>query len=166
VKLSERLAQAEESAPRGTAPATTRRTVVSAPRRTATSRPTTAARRKNGAARTPAPIEGLDDLRAKVRSVVVERLGPTLADGDVDDETLRKELGTALDESLRGSRVSVPPSERAAFLDSTLEEMLGWGVLTPLMDDPTVTEIMCNGPHEVWVERAGRIEPTDVRFPN
>jgi pilus assembly protein CpaF len=59
----------------------------------------------------------------------------------------------------------VPPSERAEFLDSTLAEMLGWGVLTPLMDDPSITEIMCNGPHEVWVERAGKIETTDVRFP-
>ena len=44
--------------------------------------------------------------------------------------------------------------------------MLGWGALTPLMDDPTVTEIMCNGSHEVFVERAGIIEPTDVRFPS
>ena len=44
--------------------------------------------------------------------------------------------------------------------------MLGWGVLTPLMDDPTVTEVMCNGVDEVWVEREGRLERTDVRFPS
>jgi pilus assembly protein CpaF len=175
VKLSERLAQTDGAATpvpvqRDAESATKRRTIVAAQRRTATrtaqrtSAPAT--RRKSSTTRPAAPIEGLDDLRAQVRATVVDRLGPTLADGDVDEERLLKELSTALDEATRASRVTVAPSERANFLESTLAEMLGWGVLTPLMDDDSVTEIMCNGPHEVWVERSGVIESTDVRFPS
>ncbi|MGH9164758.1 MAG: CpaF family protein, partial [Acidimicrobiales bacterium] len=50
------------------------------------------------------------------------------------------------------------------FLDSLVADMLGYGPLTALMDDPDVTEIMCNAKDEIWVERRGRIEATEVRF--
>jgi pilus assembly protein CpaF len=175
VKLSERLAQADKARPARAArePAAhteapeQRPPAARTPTRVTPARTTPVARRRGAtSARPTAPIEGLDDLRAQVRADVVDRLGPTLADGDVDESRLLTELESALDTAVRRSRVSVAPSERAAFLDSTLAEMLGWGVLTPLMDDPTVTEIMCNGLHEVFVERGGIIEPTDVRFPS
>jgi pilus assembly protein CpaF len=122
-------------------------------------------RRKNDR-RPSTELEGVDGLKATVRAIVIDRLGPTLARGDVDDARLRSELETALTEAQRSSRTTIPPSERAEFLDSTMADMLGWGALTPLMDDPSVTEIMCNRPDEVWVERDGRIEPAGVRFPS
>jgi pilus assembly protein CpaF len=45
-----------------------------------------------------------------------------------------------------------------------IDEAIGLGVLEPLLADPSITEIMVNGPGDVWVERDGRIEPADVRF--
>lgn len=42
----------------------------------------------------------------------------------------------------------------------------GYGPLTPLMSDPEVTDILVNGPDEVWVERAGRLQRSDVSFEN
>jgi pilus assembly protein CpaF len=108
----------------------------------------------------------LDDLRTKVRTAVVSELGPRLADSSVDDEELRGLLTKQLERSLRTSTTTVSPAERAEFIEATLADMLGWGVLTPLMADPTVTEVMCNGPDHVYVERAGRVELSDVRFPS
>jgi pilus assembly protein CpaF len=122
--------------------------------------------RRKGDRRSGTELVGVDGLKASVRAIVIDRLGPTLARGDVDDARLRAELETALIEAQRSSRTTIPPSEREEFLDSTLADMLGWGALTPLMDDPSITEIMCNRPDEVWVERAGKIEPAGVRFPS
>ncbi|WP_019634358.1 CpaF family protein [Actinomadura atramentaria] len=54
--------------------------------------------------------------------------------------------------------------ERAMLIRRIVDEALGLGVLEPLLDDPTVTEIMVNGPDSVYVERGGRITRTDLAF--
>jgi pilus assembly protein CpaF len=55
-------------------------------------------------------------------------------------------------------------SQRTALIRRIVDEAIGLGVLEPLLADDTVTEIMVNGPSEVWVERDGRVEPTGVSF--
>ncbi len=120
---------------------------------------------RRATSRLPVPeLSGLEALRAKVRSAVVAELGPRLTSAAIDDGAVRRLIEHHLDQAARSSKVSVGPTERAAFIDSTLSEMLGWGVLSPLMADPAVTEIMVNGLSSVWVERHGVIERSDVRF--
>ena len=53
---------------------------------------------------------------------------------------------------------------RARLVTRIAERSAGLGPLEPLLADPAVDEVMVNGPGQVWVERAGRIEPTGVRF--
>lgn len=55
-------------------------------------------------------------------------------------------------------------SQRSALIRRVIDEAVGLGVLEPLLADQSVTEIMVNGSHAVWVERDGRIEPTDFHF--
>jgi pilus assembly protein CpaF len=57
-------------------------------------------------------------------------------------------------------------SQRTALIRRVIDEAIGLGVLEPLLADESVTEIMVNGPDSVFVERAGRIEPTGIRFTN
>jgi pilus assembly protein CpaF len=54
--------------------------------------------------------------------------------------------------------------ERSSLIRQVVDEALGLGVLEPLLADETVTEIMVNGPHSVFVERNGRLEQIDARF--
>lgn len=56
------------------------------------------------------------------------------------------------------------PAQRDALLDAVNDEALGLGPIAPLLRDPTVSEVMINGPDRVFVERGGRLESTDVRF--
>jgi len=56
------------------------------------------------------------------------------------------------------------PDTRAELARRVAERSFGLGPLQPLLEDPTVDEIMVAGPGRVWVERAGRIEPAGVRF--
>ncbi|GAA0483675.1 CpaF family protein [Streptomyces sp. NPDC046215] len=55
-------------------------------------------------------------------------------------------------------------AERDRLIRRVVDEALGLGVLEPLLEDPTVTEIMVNGPDQIFVERAGRVELVPVRF--
>src|SRR6185312_15324372 len=55
-------------------------------------------------------------------------------------------------------------SQRSGLIRRVIDEAIGLGVLEPLLADPSVTEIMVNGPGDVWVERDGQIEPADVHF--
>jgi pilus assembly protein CpaF len=108
----------------------------------------------------------LDELRTTVRDGVVRDVGPRLVEGAVDDDQIRALIEKHLDRALRTSSVAISPAERNKFVGATLADMVGWGVLTPLMADPAVTEVMCNGANTVYVEREGVIQDTDVRFPS
>ena len=55
-------------------------------------------------------------------------------------------------------------SERSQLIRRVVDEALGLGVLEPLLEDASITEIMVNGPDQVFVERAGRVEQVPVRF--
>jgi pilus assembly protein CpaF len=57
-------------------------------------------------------------------------------------------------------------SDRAKLLDWVVADILGYGPLEPLLDDPSITEVMANGPDNVYVERYGIIEKTNVTFEN
>jgi len=54
--------------------------------------------------------------------------------------------------------------ERSSLIRRVIDEAIGLGVLEPLLADPTVTEIMVNGPDDVWLEKAGRLEKSAITF--
>ena len=55
-------------------------------------------------------------------------------------------------------------AERTRLIRRVIDEAIGLGVLEPLLADPSVTEIMVNGPDEVYVERDGRLERAEITF--
>ena len=57
-------------------------------------------------------------------------------------------------------------SNRAKLLDWVVADILGYGPLEPLLQDPSITEVMANGPDNVYIERYGMIEKTNVTFEN
>src|ERR1700745_4320465 len=54
--------------------------------------------------------------------------------------------------------------EREKLIEEVLDETLGFGPLEILLKDPTVSDILVNGPHKCYVERRGKLEKTDVKF--
>jgi pilus assembly protein CpaF len=55
-------------------------------------------------------------------------------------------------------------AERSSLIRQIVDESLGLGVLEPLINDETITEIMVNGPSDIWIERDGRLEKVNARF--
>lgn len=58
----------------------------------------------------------------------------------------------------------LPRLDRQRIIGDLVDEILGYGPITPLLNDPDVNEVMVNGPHRVYVERQGRLELTPIEF--
>lgn len=106
-----------------------------------------------------------EDAKRTVRATVLEEVTPRLTGPDaITEEALAGEVEQAVDRALRREDVPVSPVQRRRFVDELRADLLGYGPLESLLADPDVTEVMCNRHDEVWVERNGRVEKTDVRF--
>ena len=68
--------------------------------------------------------------------------------------------------ALRDEGVVLPAATFAATVRAVTDELTGLGPLAPLLADPTVTDVLVNGPGKVWVDRRGRLELTSVRLPS
>ncbi len=81
-----------------------------------------------------------------------------------DNELLRREIEEAAAARLAQADSTIPRSERARMATEIADEVVGYGPLTPLLRDRTVTEIIVNGFDQVYYERAGRLHVADVSF--
>ena len=106
----------------------------------------------------------LEELRQKMHQFVVQELGPLLYDQRVTEAELRKQVEEQLHRALAQERIAIGAAERQAVLQSVFDDILGYGPIDKLLRDPTVSEIMVNGPGQVFIERDGKLVPTDVRF--
>ena len=71
---------------------------------------------------------------------------------------------SAVARAVREEGVLLPPAALGDLVREVTDELAGLGVVQPLLRDPEVTDVMVNGPDEVWVERAGRLERAAVSF--
>ena len=77
---------------------------------------------------------------------------------------LQDQIASAIGVTLLGSGIPLNQRERAALIDDVLNEIQGFGPLQPLLSDPSIDDIVVNGPGTIYVERAGILEEAPVRF--
>ncbi|MFF5175555.1 CpaF family protein [Micromonospora sp. NPDC000089] len=103
-------------------------------------------------------------LRLRVHRELLDILGPQLYDNRTADAVLEQKVRDTVNDVLArdGSPLAVADSARIAA--ELLDEILGHGPIEPLLRDPDVTEIMVNGPDQIFVERFGRIHRVEATF--
>ncbi len=104
------------------------------------------------------------EVRDRVQEALVEALGPRLYDEALSDTELRDLVYSKLRTLLNEEAVPLSAQEKAHIIQQIGDTILGLGPLEPFVRDPEVTEVMVNGPHNVFVERAGKLYRTDVHF--
>jgi pilus assembly protein CpaF len=112
------------------------------------------------------PIAGADpfaELKNKIHFDVIAELGGQLFNVSVDPAAVRERVTEELKTHL-GQQVGISQADRERLTAELADDILGHGPLERLIADDSVTEIMVNGPHDVWVERQGRLYETTVRF--
>ena len=103
-----------------------------------------------------------EQSKRQVRELVLAEVAPKMA--GLTGEALVKEVKESLDGILQREDVKISPIERRKFVQEMISDTLGYGPLDPLLQDESITEIMCNAFDEIWVERAGRLEHTELSF--
>ena len=106
----------------------------------------------------------LEDMRQKMHQFVIHELGPLLFDQRVGEADLRRQVDEQLHRALSQERLALTGAERQQLVQSVTDDVLGYGPIDQLLREEDITEVMVNGPDRVYVERAGRIEKTAVRF--
>jgi pilus assembly protein CpaF len=103
------------------------------------------------------------ELKTKIHMELIQDLGRQLFNTATDPVTLRQRVEGELLERL-SKETGIAREDRDRIALELTADILGHGPIERLLDDDTVTEIMVNGPYDVWVERAGRLHKTPVRF--
>ncbi|MFO0843140.1 MAG: CpaF family protein [Gemmataceae bacterium] len=80
------------------------------------------------------------------------------------EETRRRELRQVAAHVLAAEAAALAPEGREQVLDEVLDELVGMGPLDKLLRVPDGGDILVNGPHDVWIEKNGRLEPAGVSF--
>jgi pilus assembly protein CpaF len=119
------------------------------------------------AARPAAPASrGADphsELKNRIHLAVIGELGPQLFNTTMDPNGLRDRVTRDITAQL-GQEPGLSRDDRDRLAAEIADDILGHGPLERLLADDSITEIMVNGPFEVWVERQGRLYETTVRF--
>ncbi|MGE0109576.1 MAG: CpaF family protein [Bdellovibrionales bacterium] len=110
-----------------------------------------------------APINNIADAKIKIQPLVLERID-TSAAAHMGREDLTRDLKALVDEILLETRTHLNTAERGELVQQLLNDMLGLGPLEPLLADESISEVMVNGPKQVYCENKGKLTLTDVTF--
>ncbi len=103
--------------------------------------------------------------KKKIHPLVMDRLDISAA-SQLPREELQHQVSEIVNEVAFDEKLQLNMTEQKAIVDVMLDDMLGLGPLEPLLADDGVTDILVNGPYQVYVERGGKLELTDVKFQN
>src|SRR5262245_1938217 len=104
-----------------------------------------------------------DELKRQIHARLVERLDFTRVK-DLNSDALRRDIRRVIEHLCDTENPLLNRMEREKLIEEILDETLGFGPLEPLLKDPTISDILVNGPKKVYIERRGKLEKTDVFF--
>jgi pilus assembly protein CpaF len=112
---------------------------------------------------TPPPIEGAIALKVRLHQRLIELLNLNLLDRATRD-SLRSEIRGPVINLLAEEKRILTAAQTDRLIEDLLDELLGLGPLEPLLKDETISDILINTHNTVYIERAGRLELTNVQF--
>ncbi|MFV0526876.1 MAG: CpaF family protein [Acidimicrobiales bacterium] len=114
--------------------------------------------------RTP-PVRGpVDILRDQTRESLVRDLAKRMGGPERDSADFKETVAAEIDRLIHDRHGLLTPEDRTRLASVVADEVLGYGPIEPLLRDPSISEIMVNGPDSVYVERSGRLELTPIQF--
>ncbi|MBX3028713.1 MAG: CpaF family protein [Chloroflexi bacterium] len=108
--------------------------------------------------------ESFRDTKFRIQQRVIQDLDPKL---DLSNQIeVRRQIEEIFGRALEEEALALTRAERVRMLEQITDEIVGLGPMEPLLRDESVTEVMVNGPRQVYIERSGKLELTNVTFQN
>jgi pilus assembly protein CpaF len=108
-------------------------------------------------------IQEYENLKRRIHNKLVDKLDLTRV-GDLQGETLRREIRIVVEHLCDTEDTLLNRSERDKLIEEVLDETLGFGPLEFLLKDSSISDILINGPKNIYVERRGKLEKSSVEF--
>src|SRR5258708_2666809 len=105
------------------------------------------------------PLVHISELRERV----LKEIDPRLATA-VGPQSLQREIERLIHQIANEDRLGLSAREQSRLAEELAQDMTGYGPLEPLLNDDEVTDIMVNGPDNIYVERGGKLDRVDVQF--
>ena len=115
-------------------------------------------------ARAVPAVDPLAGVKEKAADELFARIGTRLNDSTLTEDQLHQLARAELAEIVAGEQLALSTAERSRLIDDIGADVLGYGPLEPLLEDPSVSEIMVNRFDQLYVERNGRLTETPHRF--
>jgi pilus assembly protein CpaF len=104
------------------------------------------------------------DLKTELHKKIVDELKELKTPEKEDKDFIRKHIEQMVESIIEADANHIPRLDRMRISDEIYDEVAGYGPITPLLNDREISEIMVNGPDQVYIERNGQLELSDVFF--
>ena len=104
------------------------------------------------------------EVKERVHQALIDKLGPRLYDPHLPEAELAAQVRSTLQETIDAEQTPLSQADRTRIAQEVSDEILGHGPLEPLLRDPEISEIMVNGPENIYVEQHGKLTRTGVCF--
>jgi len=111
----------------------------------------------------PATRDAYQELKSRVHHRLIEKLDLSSIE-DLSREQLQNQVKLALEEIVKSETLPLSRGDREKLVEEVVHETLGLGPIEPLLADPTISDILVNGYDQVYIERFGKLELTNVKF--
>lgn len=117
---------------------------------------------------TSAKVDPYRELKMIIHKQVIEELDGEMlknqSDEDNGNDKIAETIENLVNSMLDKEASYIPRVDRTKIIQEIVDEVIGFGPITPLLNDPSTSEVMVNGPAHVYVERKGKLVLTDVNF--
>ncbi len=103
-------------------------------------------------------------VKQRAQEALFARLGARLYDASLSEKELQDFVSAELSEAMEGETAKLSAEERGLLASQIRDDILGYGPVQMYLDDPSVTEIMVNAEHAIYIERDGKLIETSTRF--
>jgi pilus assembly protein CpaF len=108
-------------------------------------------------------VDPFAELKTRLHLAIISELGPQLYNSGGDPQLLHDRVVTSLRERL-AAETGLSREDRVRLQHEIQADILAYGPIEPLLTDDTISEIMINGPYDVWLERDGLLSKTPYAF--
>ncbi len=111
-------------------------------------------------------IDPYFELKMKIQNRVIEELDIDFNEISEQNEELKLKINYIIAKNIEQESLNMTNSQKNKIKEELLDEIIGFGPITGLLSDSSVTEIMVNGPEHVYIEKEGKLVLTDAKFKN
>lgn len=111
-------------------------------------------------------VDPYSELKMKIQNRVIEELDFDFTEITDQNEDFKDQMNYILSKHIEQESLNMTNNQKKKIKEELMDEIVGFGPITSLLNEEKVTEIMVNGPNQIYVEREGKLTLSDAKFKN